>query len=91
MLATTCQGFAMPGSSYREPPRNTGKKCEMQLMDESQRAQIETYLSHLDGLIRRGRQVREALSNDPSNSSAIAAATDNQAPGMARLPVSWIK
>jgi hypothetical protein len=42
-------------------------------MDESLRAQIETYLSHLDGLIRRGRQVREILVNDPSSKSAIAA------------------
>ena len=42
-------------------------------MDESQRAQIETYLSHLDSLIRRGRQVRETLTADPSSSSAIAA------------------
>src|SRR6266436_5327733 len=30
-------------------------------MDESLRTQIETYLSHLDGLIRRGRQLRDAL------------------------------
>jgi hypothetical protein len=30
-------------------------------MDESLRAQIETYLSHLDGLIRRGRQVHDTL------------------------------
>lgn len=43
-------------------------------MDESLRAQIETYLFHLDGLIRRGRQVRDALANDPSNELAIAAA-----------------
>ncbi|MGB6387246.1 MAG: hypothetical protein WBE45_06670 [Terriglobales bacterium] len=42
-------------------------------MDESLRAQIDTYVRHLDGLIRRGRQVREALSNDPSNNSVIAA------------------
>jgi hypothetical protein len=42
-------------------------------MDESLRAQIETYLSHLDGLIRRGRQVRETLATDPSNTSAITA------------------
>jgi len=41
-------------------------------MDESLRAQIETYLSHLDGLIRRGRQLRDTLAADPS-SSAIAA------------------
>jgi hypothetical protein len=42
-------------------------------MDESLRAQIETYLTHLDGLIRRGRQLRELLANDPSSKSAIAA------------------
>jgi hypothetical protein len=42
-------------------------------MDESLQAQIETYLSHLDGLIRRGRQVRDALATDPSKESAIAA------------------
>jgi hypothetical protein len=42
-------------------------------MDESLRAQIETYLSHLDGLIRRGREVRDRLATDPSNSAAIAA------------------
>jgi hypothetical protein len=43
-------------------------------MDESLRAQIETYLSHLDGLIRRGRQVRDTLAGDPTSKSAIAAA-----------------
>jgi hypothetical protein len=42
-------------------------------MDESLRAQIETYLSHLDGLIRRGRQVRDTLAGDPTSKSAIAA------------------
>ncbi len=42
-------------------------------MDESQRAQIDTYLAHLDGLIRRGRQVRDTLATDPSDPSAIAA------------------
>ena len=42
-------------------------------MDESLRAQVETYLSHLDGLLRRGRQLRETLANDPSSKSAIAA------------------
>src|SRR6202050_4914353 len=43
-------------------------------MDENLRAQIETYLSHLDGLIRRGRQVRDTLAADPTSKSAIAAA-----------------
>jgi hypothetical protein len=42
-------------------------------MDESLRTQIETYLSHLEGLIRRGRQVRDTLTTDPSNPSAMAA------------------
>jgi hypothetical protein len=42
-------------------------------MDESLRTQIETYLSHLHGLIRRGCQVRDTLTTDPSNTSAIAA------------------
>lgn len=43
-------------------------------MNENLQAQIETYLSHLDGLIRRGRQVRDAVAAVPSNGSAIAAA-----------------
>jgi len=42
-------------------------------MDERPQAQIETYLSHLDGLIRRGRQLRDTLAKDPSSRSAIAA------------------
>ena len=45
----------------------------MPIIDESLRTQIGTYLSHLDGLIRRGRGLRDALAADPSNSSAIAA------------------
>jgi hypothetical protein len=42
-------------------------------MDESLRAQLETYLAQLNGLIRRGRQVRETLASDPSDQSAISA------------------
>jgi hypothetical protein len=42
-------------------------------MDETLQAQIETYLSHLDGLIRRGCQLRDKLAVDPSNDSAAAA------------------
>jgi hypothetical protein len=42
-------------------------------MDENLRAQIETYLSHLDGLMRRGRELRDTLATDSSNPSAIAA------------------
>jgi hypothetical protein len=41
-------------------------------MDDSLRVQIETYLSHLDGLARRGRQLRDMLAADPSNRSLIA-------------------
>ncbi len=42
-------------------------------MDENLQAQIETYLSHLDGLIRRGCQLRDLLATDPFNSTAMAA------------------
>lgn len=42
-------------------------------MDENQRTQIETYLTHLDSLIRRGRQVRDTLTAAPSNPAAMAA------------------
>ncbi len=42
-------------------------------MNENLQTQIENYLSHLDGLIRRGRQLRDVLASDPSNGSAIAA------------------
>jgi hypothetical protein len=42
-------------------------------MDESLRAQIDSNLSHLDGLIRRGRQLRDALAEDPSDKSALVA------------------
>jgi hypothetical protein len=41
-------------------------------MDDSLRAQIENYLSRLDGLSSRGRQLRDALVADPSNASVIA-------------------
>src|SRR5579863_2052342 len=40
-------------------------------MGDSVRAQIETYLSHLEGLSRRGRQLRDALAADPSNAAVI--------------------
>jgi hypothetical protein len=43
-------------------------------MDDNLRAQVETYLSHLDGLIRRGRKVRDALAADPANGAGIATA-----------------
>jgi hypothetical protein len=42
-------------------------------MDHSLRTQIETYLTHLNGLIGRGRKLREALATDPSDGSAITA------------------
>src|SRR5450432_3183003 len=42
-------------------------------MDENLRTQIDTYLTHLDGLIRRGRQVRDTLTTDPADPSAMAA------------------
>jgi hypothetical protein len=42
-------------------------------MEESLLTQIETYLGHLEGLIRRGRELRDTLSADPSNGPAITA------------------
>jgi hypothetical protein len=42
-------------------------------MDETLQTQIETYLTHLNGLIRRGLQLRDALAADTSNQSVIAA------------------
>jgi hypothetical protein len=42
-------------------------------IDESVRAQIDTYLLHLNGLMRRGRDLRDRLAVDPSNPSVIAA------------------
>ena len=42
-------------------------------MDESLRAQIDSNLSHLDGLIRRGRRLREALAENPTDKSALVA------------------
>jgi hypothetical protein len=42
--------------------------------DENLRTQIETYLSHLDGLIRRGRQVCAMSDTEFFNPSAMAAA-----------------
>jgi hypothetical protein len=42
-------------------------------MDESLRAQIDAYLSHLAGLIRRGRQLHDTLATAPSSKSALIA------------------
>jgi hypothetical protein len=42
-------------------------------MEQRLQTQIETYLSHLNGLIARGHQLRDTLQADPSNLSVIAA------------------
>jgi hypothetical protein len=42
-------------------------------MDESLRGQIETYLTHLNGLIRRGDQLRADLSANPTNGATVVA------------------
>jgi hypothetical protein len=42
-------------------------------MDQPLQAQIETYLSQLDGLMRRGRELRELTMADPSDAFAITA------------------
>ena len=41
-------------------------------MEESVRAQIEAQLSHLDGLIRRGREIRERLGTGAGNPAVMA-------------------
>jgi hypothetical protein len=43
-------------------------------MSEGLESQIKAFVSRLDGLIRRGQQVRDALAKDPSNPSAVVAA-----------------
>jgi hypothetical protein len=42
-------------------------------MEQSLQTQIETYVSHLNGLISRGHQLRDTLEADPSNLSVMAA------------------
>ncbi|MGC1370677.1 MAG: hypothetical protein WA824_00945 [Candidatus Sulfotelmatobacter sp.] len=42
-------------------------------MDQSVQSQIETYVGHLDGLIRRGQELRETLGADPADATAMAA------------------
>lgn len=42
-------------------------------MDESLRSQIDSNLSHLDALVRRGRQLCERLQRDPADKSALVA------------------
>ena len=42
-------------------------------MEANLQTQIETYLSHLDGLIRRGHQLRDTLAANPSDAAAITA------------------
>jgi hypothetical protein len=42
-------------------------------MDENLRAQIESNLSHLDALIRRGRRICDSLAADPSDKSVLVA------------------
>ncbi len=75
MLPTDCQEFSNPnGDAARKTPSpDLDTQPEKQPMDESLRAQIETYLSHLNGLIGRGRHLGELLAADPSSVSAIGA------------------
>ena len=42
-------------------------------MDQSLESQIQTYLSHLEGLIRRGQDLRDKLTSDPSDVATVAA------------------
>ena len=43
-------------------------------MDESQRSQVDTYRTHLNGLMRRGGELEEALASDPSDPALLTAA-----------------
>jgi hypothetical protein len=45
-------------------------------MDDSVRGQIEIYQTHLNGLQRRGRELRDRLQSDPSDAAAV---TDTRA------------
>lgn len=45
----------------------------MPAMDESLTAQVESYRSRLDSLLRQGRQIRDALLSDPSDTGAMVA------------------
>src|SRR6202035_6201872 len=42
-------------------------------LDESVRTQIETYVTHLNGLIRRGRELNVKWTADPSDPATMAA------------------
>src|ERR1700730_12661918 len=64
--ATVCQTF-LPSRPHLRNQVHT------LLMDESLRAQIDTYLPHLEGLILRGRRLLDTLATDPSSRSALAA------------------
>jgi len=64
--ATICQTFLPIRPSLRN-------QVHTRLMDESLRAQVDTYLPHLEGLILRGRRLRDTLAADPSSRSALAA------------------
>lgn len=42
-------------------------------MDQSLRSQIDSQVSHLDALLRRGRQLRDKLAKDPNDTSTLVA------------------
>jgi hypothetical protein len=67
-------------SPVKDRPLKTARETppevrELHQMEESPslQAQVETYLSHLEGLIRRGQAVRDKLAADSSDPSVIAA------------------
>ena len=74
MLPTDCQEFSNSSDEARGTSTpDPSKQPEARPMDESLRAQIETYQSHLAGLIQRGRELREILKADPISASAMGA------------------
>lgn len=60
------------GAAHWSPLR-VREKLAMPAMDESLTAQVESYRSRLDSLLRQGRQIRDALLSDPSDTGAMVA------------------
>jgi hypothetical protein len=74
MLPKNCQEFSNPNTDDTPSASSqVAKLPEIHWIDESLRVQVETYLSHLNALIRHGRELRESLAADPTSASAIGA------------------
>src|ERR1019366_8410466 len=61
-------------------PGTTASKARRNPMDESLRAQIETYKSHLNSLIQRGRSLRETLAPGAGSTFTLNASSEAGSP-----------